>query len=101
MIPHDPFHRTPARHGFDRADRVRLLAEAADALLRGELPSPAARLYLAGAVAAWLEQGGSLTGQYLRVDAERGSHLTPWALFRRLRGAPEDADALIGHEGWG
>lgn len=84
MIPHDPFGRSSLPAGFDRAERVRLIAEAAAALLRGELPAPAARLFLAGALSAWLREGtrcGSLERDFLRVTPRERSTLTPQRLL--------------------
>lgn len=73
--------RHPA--GLTREDRVRLLGEAAEALLAGRMPSAEARLFLAGGLLAWLEGGGSLTKHYLKVDPRRGSKATPSAIWRR------------------
>ena len=84
MLPLDPFGRVSAPPaGLTREDRVRLLREAADALMQGQLPPAAARLFVGGALLAWLREGGSLERQYLRVAAPKGSHLTPSALLRR------------------
>ena len=85
-LPHDPFGRSRLPSAFTREDRVRLLAEAAEALLRGEMPAPAARLFLAGALTAWLREGGrcgSLERDYLRVTQRERSKLTPQRLFAR------------------
>lgn len=84
--PADPFGRAGLPADFSRADRVRLLAEAADALVRGELPSVEARLFLGGAIAAWLARGGrvgSLERDYLRVTQVERSRLTPQRLLAR------------------
>ena len=84
MLPLDPFGRPCALPaGMTREDRVQLLKVAADALMAGELPDAPARLFLAGALCAWLEQGGSLEGKFLRVRPPRGSHHTPAALLRK------------------
>ncbi len=72
--------------GFDRAARVRLIGECAHALMRGELPGDAARLFVAGALVAWLEAGGrcgSLERDYLRVTQRERSRLTPQRLYAR------------------
>lgn len=82
---HDPFGRSALPPAFSREDRVRLLREAAEALLAGRMPSGAARLFLAGALSAWLRDGGcvgALERHYLRVSPPRGSHKTPAALAR-------------------
>jgi hypothetical protein len=84
-LPLDPFGRTAAPAGFTREDRVRLIGAAAEALLHGRLPDPPARLFLAGAIIGWLQRGGSLEGDFFRVTAPAGSHLTPsklWLLAR-------------------
>lgn len=75
----------------ERARRVHLLGTAFDALLAGQLPPADARLFLAGAGRAWLEQGGRLE-DYLKVVAPKGSHLNPKNIWRRLR----DEDASSG-----
>ncbi len=84
--PADPFGRAGLPADFSRADRVRLIAECADALVRGELPSVEARLFLGGAIAAWLARGGrvgDLERHYLRIAAPRSSRHTPSELWRR------------------
>lgn len=84
--------------GFDRAARVRMLAEVAEALLEGRLPARAAALFVAGAVRAWLEHGGrcgALEREYLRVAAPRSSRHTASELWRRecsSRGATHDGE---------
>ena len=94
---HDPFGRTRLPPGLatqvdqdaqkraEREHRVALLAQASEDLLEGRLPPPAARLLLAGAVASWLQGGGDLVRDYLKVGAPRGSHETAAALLRQLR----------------
>lgn len=89
----DPFAilagaRAPAE--LPREDRVRLLGEAAQALLEGRMPSDKARLFLGGALVAWLARGGDLERDYLRVR-QRGSHRTPSKLWAALI-ADEDSD---------
>lgn len=85
--------------GFTREDRIRLLAEAADSLMAARLPSPAARLYLAGAVSAWLREGGrigALERDFLRVAAPARSTLTPARVLARISSdarATDDIDA--------
>jgi len=59
-LPADPFGRSRLPATFDRAGRVALLAECAEALLRGELPRAEARLFLASALRGWLRNGGRL-----------------------------------------
>lgn len=75
---------------------MRLLAEAADALLAGRLPDASARLFLAGALSAWLREGGrcgSLERDYLRVTQRERSTMTPQRLLARVsaRRATDDA----------
>jgi hypothetical protein len=69
-----------------------LVGQAAEALMHGRLPDAPARLFLAGALWAWLQRGGSLEGDYLRVTAPAGSHHTPAVLWARSsRGATAEA----------
>ena len=87
---------TAGRAAFDRAARVKLLAEMAAALLAGRKPSRASALFVGGALSAWLENGGSLERQYFRVSARRGSHHTAAALWRAHRDERQgDADRDI------
>lgn len=65
-----------------REGRIELLGRAAEALLAGRLPEPEARLFLAGALVAWLEGEGPLEA-VLRVN-RRGSHETPQRIWARL-----------------
>ena len=93
---HDPFGRSSLPPAFDREARVRLLAEAAEALLAGRLPDPAARLFLAGALQSWLRDGGrcgSLERDFLRVTQRERSRLTPQRLYARCaRTATDEAE---------
>jgi hypothetical protein len=87
---HDPFNRVRLPGDFSREGRVRLLGEAFDALVRGEMPSPEACMFLAAGGIAWLEQGGDLLGDYWKVKAPAGSHHTASALWQRSsRGATD------------
>jgi hypothetical protein len=94
MLPLDPFNRSSLPAEFSRRTRVRLLREVADALLRGERPSMEAGLFVAGAVSAWLSEGGSLERDYLKVSAPKGSHDTAQALAAELArfDSPTDED---------
>lgn len=81
--------------GFSRADRVRLIGDCARALMRGELPGDAARLFVAGALIAWLEAGGrcgSLERDFLKVTQRERSRVTPQRLYARCArtATPED-----------
>jgi hypothetical protein len=69
---------------FDRAGRVRLIGEAAQALLAGRVPSLEASMFLGGALAAWLETGGDLARDYLRVVKAK-SHHTPAYIWNQLQ----------------
>lgn len=73
---------------------MRLIAEAAEALLAGEMPNAAARLFIAGALQAWLREGGrcgALERDYLRVTQRERSRLTPQRLYARCaRTATDD-----------
>lgn len=75
--------------GLEREDRVQLIGEVATALLAGRMPSDAARLFIAGALSAWLENGGSLERDYLRTVKPK-SHRTPAAIWRDLRAHPDE-----------
>lgn len=66
----------------DRRERVLMVGRAARALMAGEIPDDEARLFVASALAQWLESGGSLEADYLRVH-RRGSHLTPARIWAR------------------
>lgn len=80
----DPFGRSRLPGDFSREGRIRLLHEAFDALLRGELPSAEARAFLAGGGLAWLREGGDLLKDFWRVAAPRGSHRRPEVVAREL-----------------
>jgi hypothetical protein len=94
-LPLDPFNRVRLPVAFDRRERVRLIREVAEALLRGELPERAAALFVGGALSAWLSKGGRLENSYFQVSARRGSHATPAALAAELdahRDEGQDSD---------
>jgi hypothetical protein len=84
---HDPFRQ--CRPGlvadFSREDRVRLLGDFADAVMRGEAPRKEVAMFVASGLAAWLDRGGSLTRDYFRVCGVQGCTLTPSILWRRMR----------------
>ena len=87
----------PAR--LSREGRIGLLVTAARALCEGApIPTDAAR-YLGGALLDWLDRGGRLEHDHLRVVAPAGSHRTPSAIVREIassRGAldAEDSDIM-------
>lgn len=66
---------------FDRAGRVGLIGECAQALIRSELPSEESRLFVASALLAWLENGGSLEREYFQTTKAK-SHRTASAIWR-------------------
>ena len=77
---------------------MRLLAELADDLLAGRMPSREAALFVAGALSAWLRDGrrcGDLERAYLRVTPREHSTVTPQRLHARgsARRATADDDA--------
>lgn len=80
----DPFGRSRLPGDFSREGRVKLLAGAFEALMRGEMPSPEARMFLASAGMAWLQRGGSLERDFLRVTKPK-SHHTPAHIWRHLQ----------------
>lgn len=69
---------------LSRKGRIRLLGEAFQALLEERIPSREAALYLGGAGMAWLQQGGSLERDYLRVVKPK-SHRTPAAIWQEIQ----------------
>lgn len=89
MSANDPFNRSRLPGDFSREGRVKLLAEAFEALLRGDLPNPEARMFLASAGLAWLQRGGSLERDFLRVIKAK-SHHTPTFIWRRLQSEGDD-----------
>jgi hypothetical protein len=94
MLPNDPFSRSRLPIDFSRAGRVRLLAEAFQALLNDRMPSPEARLFLASGGMAWLDGQGDLLRDLWRVSGPAGSHNTPTSIWRRIsssRGATDPA----------
>ena len=64
--------------------RVALLAAAAEALLKDELPGKEARLFLGSALSAWLAQGGDLARDYLRIVRAK-SHRTASRIFQEIQ----------------
>lgn len=92
---HDLFGR-PVRlpDGFSRQHRIQLVGEVFQALIDGRLPSREAALFVGGAGAAWLSEGGDLVRDYLRVAAPRSSHHTPQHLWREAcsSGGATDGD---------
>jgi hypothetical protein len=68
-----------------------MIGRSARALLAGELPDAEARLFLASALSQWLESGGSLEADFLRVH-RRGSHLTPTRIWRDSLIADDDSE---------
>lgn len=90
-------HRAP--EGLSREGRVRLLAEAFQALLDGKLPTRQAGVYLGGAGLAWLEQGGNLERDFLKVTKPK-SHMTPARLWeqQRVQGAHPDEGIVRGDD---
>jgi hypothetical protein len=79
---------------FNRPHRVKLLGEAAQALLRGELPAVEARLFLGGALASWLERGGKLEKDYLRVVKPK-SHVTPAVVWKQIQSHIYDGQGVM------
>ena len=83
LLPHDPFNRcTRLPTDLDRHQRVKLVRDAARVLMQ-RTDDPAC-LFVGGALSAWLERGGDLCGDYLRVTGRRGSHSTPSAIAHEI-----------------
>src|SRR2546423_11968060 len=76
--------RSPA--STSREGRIGLIGEAAAALLEKTMPSDEARIFLAAALIAWLESGGDLAKDFLRVTRPK-SHLTVARVWRRIEEA--------------
>ncbi len=85
---HDPFGLAV----LTQAHRVVLLAQAAGALSIGAPVPTEAASFLGQALIDWLERGGDLTRDHLRVAAVRGSHRTPHVIARALRVAGRQAE---------
>ena len=99
MIPYDPFGRSSLPAGFSREDRIRMIDAVAKALLAGDMPEPAARVFVAGALSAWLREGGrcgSLERDFLRVTQRERSTMTPQRVHARA-----SACRATGDEGGG
>ena len=67
-----------------REGRVVLIAEAAAALLNDQLPSMESRVFVAGALSSWLQQGGDLTRDFLRVTKPQ-SKRTASRIFQEIQ----------------
>lgn len=78
----------------DRERRVAMLGTFAQAVMAGELPSAESAMFIAGAIQAWLRQGGSLERAHLKVSARRGSHATPASIWARHRDERQDDCAV-------
>src|SRR5260221_660739 len=81
--------RPPA--SLDREGRVRMIGEAAEALIKGELPARDAALFLGGALLAWLTKGGSLERDYFKIVRPK-SHVTPSVIWQQLQEAAAHPD---------
>ena len=80
--------KAPVSLGVEREDRVRLIGECAKSLIEGKLPPTPARLFVAGALLSWLEGGGDLAKDYLRVVKAK-SRRTASAIWRELHHSDE------------
>lgn len=87
MLPSDPFGRCVRAPGdFTRHGRIALLGDTAIALLSGRMPSDEGRVFLAGALLAWLRNGGSLERDYFRTTPPQGSKLRADRVWQELGG---------------
>jgi hypothetical protein len=82
-----------------RPDRVRLIGEAAQALLQGRVVGHDAGQFVGGALLGWLENGGNLQRDYLRVVKGK-SHHTATYIWGKLQAhqderQPDDDGASI------
>jgi hypothetical protein len=64
--------------------RVVLIAEAAEALMNDRLPSMESRIFLAGALSSWLQQGGDLSRDFLQVIRPK-SKRTASKIFQEIQ----------------
>lgn len=71
------FSRTDTREA-----RVLLIGELAQGLLDMRMPSREAATFLGAALLAWLDEGGSLTRDYLKLDAPQGVRDTAQVIWR-------------------
>lgn len=85
--------RAPAT--FDRSGRVRLLGEAAQALLAGRLPGRESALFVGGALLSWLENGGSLERDFFKVTKPK-SHHTPAAIWQQINAHQDEGQDTEG-----
>lgn len=92
-LPLDPFGRSRMPGDIDRETRVRLIGEAFEALIEGRMPSPEAARFLGTKGLAWLNGGGSLERDHLRV-IKRHSHHTPARLWALLTGKAATSSAM-------
>jgi len=83
-----PFLRSQRPRDLEQRDRVRTLVEFKNTVLAGRDPSRASLMFLASALDAYFEKGGSLTKQYLQIDAKAGSHFTPQVIAREIANDP-------------
>jgi len=81
---HAPLAAQRAPDLLTREAKVRAIGEVAAALLDGRLASRECALYVGGALASWLEQGGDLSRDFLKITKPK-SHNTPAAIWRELQ----------------
>lgn len=93
----DPFGRARPPDDFSTDGRVRLLGQAFTALMRGEMPSPQARIFLAAGGMAWLREGGDLTRDFWRVVTPK-SHRTAARIWQEV-GEPHPDERQIDDDG--
>lgn len=72
----------------DRETRVAIIGRVAEALLAGREPDRSDAFFVGGALIAWLENGGNLERDYLKVVKPQ-SHMTPAVLWRRIKAHSE------------
>lgn len=89
-VLHDPFGRIHAPRSLTRDGRVDLIGEACEDLLADRMPEREGAVLLAAAFLGWLESDGTgdLVRDYLRIAAERGSHVRPQAIWARHSSSP-------------
>jgi|SRR5450759_3835883 len=86
LAPREQEEREQEERELTRSERLALFHAACAALAEGKTPPAPAAIFLGTAGLAWLQGGGSLEADHLRLTAPRGSHVTPTTLWHRLIG---------------
>jgi hypothetical protein len=87
--------RAPA--ALTREGRIALIGEVGKALLDGRSPSREACMFVGGALLGWLEQGGDLARDFLKVVKAK-SHNTPARIWAAQVPHPDEGAEPDGNE---